>query len=506
MTAIDTNAKVAVIGAGTMGAGIAQVAAQAGHEVLVFDAVEGAAKAGIDQTAKGLDRLVEREKITAARRDEIIGRMVPVAAMEELAPAALVIEAIVEKLDVKRDVFAALETICRPGTLLATNTSSLSVTAIGAALQRPEDFVGVHFFNPAAIMKLVEIVSGAATSQAATATAFDTVTGWGKKAVHAKSTPGFIVNRVARPFYAEALRVLEEGAAEIATIDAVMRQSGGFRMGPFQLMDLIGNDVNFAVTKSVYEAFYWDPRYLPSLVQEDLVAAGRLGRKSGRGFYDYGEGAQEPEPSTLPPSPAPERVTIFGPLGVAEPLIDMAAKAGIHVDRGEGDWDPGTLIVDGVNMHLTDGSTASECAARHGQHDWVLFDLALDYEASTRVALAVADQATEKAVSSAGGFFQALGKSVSMVDDIPGMIVMRTLAMLANEGADAVRAQVCDAASVDIAMCNGVNYPLGPIEWAGRLGLGTVETVLDNMARIYGEDRYRCSPLIRRKAIAGASF
>ncbi|MCZ6605898.1 MAG: 3-hydroxyacyl-CoA dehydrogenase, partial [Alphaproteobacteria bacterium] len=415
------------------------------------------------------------------------------------------IEAIVENLEIKQQVFKELETLCESGTILATNTSSLSVTAIGAVLERPENFVGVHFFNPPAIMKLVEVVRGFATSPQTAETAFATVTEWGKKAVVAKSTPGFIVNRVARPFYAEALRVVEEGAADIATIDAVMREAGGFRMGPFQLMDLIGNDINLAVTKTVYDAFYFDPRYLPSLLQEDLVAAGRLGRKSGHGYYDYADDAAEPAPATAAPAPAPAKIVTHGPLGPAEPLRKLAADAGIAVEEGDSTGVPGTIVVDGVHLALSDGMTASERAQRSGSNEWVLFDLALDYEKATRIAVAPADQASDKATAAAG-FFQALGKSVSVVDDIPGLIVMRTVAMLANEGADAVRLQVCDAAAVDIAMCNGVNYPLGPLAWADQVGLGHIETVLTHMARAYEDGRYRCSPLIKRKVLAGGSF
>ncbi|MCG8426177.1 MAG: 3-hydroxyacyl-CoA dehydrogenase NAD-binding domain-containing protein, partial [Chromatiales bacterium] len=287
MSALDKSKTVAVIGAGTMGAGVAQVAAAAGHTTLLFDTNAEAIERGIAGISKGLNRLVERGKMDEQQRDAILANLHPVTELEQLAPATLVIEAIIEDLATKQSLFRQLEDICGEETILATNTSSLSVTAIAAKLQRPGNLVGMHFFNPAPIMKLVEVVSGITTNKTVAEKVYDTSLAWGKHAVYAKSTPGFIVNRVARPFYAEGLRALEEGAADAATLDAIMRESGGFRMGPFELMDLIGHDVNYAVTCSVFDAYYNDPRFLPSLTQKELVDGGLLGRKSGRGFYNY---------------------------------------------------------------------------------------------------------------------------------------------------------------------------------------------------------------------------
>lgn len=496
----DTNSVIGVIGAGTMGAGIAQVAAKAGHQVLLFDAAEGAAERGRENIAKGLQKLVARGKMSGAEVEALVGRIQTIGSLQEMAPAALVIEAIVERLDVKQSVFGQLEEICADTTVLATNTSSISVTAIGSTLKRPQNLVGMHFFNPAPIMKLVEVISGLDTDPAVAQAIFDLSARWGKKPVHAKSTPGFIVNRVARPFYAEGFRILQEGGADSATIDAIMRETGGFRMGPFELTDLIGHDVNYAVTSSVFAAYYHDQRFLPSLIQLELVNAGHLGRKSGKGFYDYSEGAEPPGPNNAASAARPTTVTIEGDLGIAEPLAARFAAAGLKVVRTEGE---GRISVGDATLVLTNGQFSTLRATEGGNRNLIQFDLALDYANCSRMALAPADQADENAIQQAVGLFQSAGMTVSLIDDIPGMIVMRTLAMLANEGFDAVNQQVCSEEAVDIAMQGGVNYPKGPIAWARAVGLSSVLNVLRNLGSSYGEDRYRPSPLLLRKVAGG---
>ncbi|MDJ0947984.1 MAG: 3-hydroxyacyl-CoA dehydrogenase [Alphaproteobacteria bacterium] len=510
MAALPTSATVAVIGAGTMGAGIAQVAATAGHPVLLFDSFEGAVARGIAGIEKFLGRSIDKGKITGAERDAILGRITACDTLEELAPAKLVIEAIVEDLAVKQDLFKKLEGIVAEDAILASNTSSLSITAIGGALARPERLVGMHFFNPAPLMALVEVITGLATSPDAADTLIETSTAWGKAPVRAKSTPGFIVNRCARSFYAEAQRVLWEGGADIPTIDSVMKEAGGFRMGPFELMDLIGADVNLAVSHSVWNAYFRDPRYTPSLLQTEQVAAGRLGRKSGRGWYDHAEGAERPEPLTAPPGPMPKSVRIVGDLGPAEPLAGLIEKAGIPLKREKDPDELGAIHVDAGDaeavLMLTHGATATERAHWEEKDNLVHFDLALDFGAASRVAIAAADQAAPAALEAAAGFFQALGKSVSVIDDVPGMIVMRTVAMLVNEAADAVNQGVCDAADLDTAMIKGVNYPRGPLAWADFLSPAWVLVVSDGLYGHYGEDRYRPSPLLRRKVFGGAKF
>lgn len=288
--------KIGVLGSGSMGSGIAQVAAQAGHDVIVYDSNPSALERAQKQLDKIFNRLVEKGKLTRDAADAVLGRIRMVDTYHECKHTDMIIEAIIENLDAKKELFEKMEDFVKPDCILATNTSSLSVTSIAAACQKPERFLGLHFFNPAPLMKLVEVVPALQTDPELLQKAKSVVESWGKTCVVAKDTPGFIVNRIARPFYGESLRVLEEGIADTATIDWALTELGGFRMGPFTLMDYIGNDVNYTVTESVFQAFFYDPRYKPAFTQKRLAEAGMLGRKTGRGYYDYREGAPMPEP------------------------------------------------------------------------------------------------------------------------------------------------------------------------------------------------------------------
>ncbi len=496
--ALDPAALVAVIGAGTMGAGIAQVAATAGHQVVLYDVDAARAEAGIAQIAGQLDRQVAKGRLTADAAAATRARLGVAADLTALAGASLVVEAIVESLAVKNELFARLEEIVDERCLLATNTSSISVTAIGAALARPGRLVGMHFFNPAPVMKLVEVVSGAATDPTAAETVAATAQGWGKVAVHVASTPGFIVNRVARPFYGEAMRTLDEGGVDPATIDAVLRGSGGFAMGPLELTDLIGHDVNFAVTTSVWTAFGYDPRYAPSLAQRSLVESGRLGRKSGHGFFPYGADTPTPEPSTAAPTAAPQAVRAGGGDAVFAPLLDRLRSAGVEV-VAERDHQVGIALANGGLLLLTDGRTATSRAADLGA-PVVLLDLALDYGTATRFALAASIGCPPETLDDAVGLLQATGAHVSVLEDVPGLLVMRTVAMLVNEAADVVGRGVADRAGVDDAMRFGAGYPVGPMAWGDRLGAALVVTTLDHLADFYRDGRYRACALLRQLA------
>ena len=506
MAALQQIDPIAVVGAGTMGTGIAQIAAAAGHPVFLYDAQQGAVERSIASLQKVVGRLIEKGKMSKQDGAALLERITPCSELHQLKTAKLVVEAIIESLEVKRKLFSDLEDLLSADAILATNTSSISITAIGANLDRPDRLVGMHFFNPVPLMALVEIISGLASDREVANTVYDTAANWGKRPVYARSTPGFIVNRVARPFYAEALRLLQEGAAEPGTLDALMREAGGFRMGPFELMDLIGHDVNFAVTRSVFEAYYYDPRFTPSLLQQELVEAGFLGRKTGRGFYRYDD-SERPAPQTAAGANAPHRIVVHGDPGPLQQLVKLLAANNMEVQQGTDGTEAGWLELDDtVAVALTDGRSATERMAVDATKPMVLVDLARDFNSATRVGLAPADQASEQDCALAVGMFQALGKTVSVLDDVPGMLVMRTVCMLANEAADAVNQGVCDAASVDTAMRKGVNYPQGPLEWADQIGLARVVGFLSNLYAGYGEDRYRVSPLLRRKLFGGNSL
>jgi 3-hydroxybutyryl-CoA dehydrogenase len=381
---------IGVLGAGTMGAGIAQVAAQSGHPVILVDSNNQQLEKAQASLAAILSKLVEKEKITAAEKVAIENRIQYANNLEDFAPCDLVIEAIVEDLAVKNAVFHSMELHVSKECILASNTSSLSIASIGSVLENPDRIIGIHFFNPAPLMPLVEVIPSVQTSAVVLNDIVDLIRTWQKTVVVCKDTPGFIVNRVARPFYGEALRIYEEGIADFATIDWAMVQFGGFKMGPFTLMDYIGNDVNYAVTESVFQAFYFDPRFKPSFTQKRLKEAAYYGRKSGRGFYDYSAGSSMPQPT--------------------------------------------------------------------------------------------------------------------MDENIGRQIFDRVISMLINEAVDAVFMQVASIQDIDVAMTKGVNYPKGLLAWADEIGLEEVLLRLEDLQLIYGEDRYRPNPLLRKMVRENQTF
>lgn len=351
---MDKSTIVGVIGAGTMGAGIAQVAAQAGHSVVLFDTRKEAVDKAMVGLAKTMDKLVEKGKLTADAAKALLGRIAPAYDLKQLASCGLVIEAIIEDLGIKKKLFADLEALIGADAMLATNTSSLSVTAIAAACKNPERVIGLHFFNPAPLLPLVEVVPGLASDAELAARSSKLMVSWGKTPVICKDTPGFIVNRVARPFYGESIRIFEEGIADMATIDLAMKTVGGFKMGPFELMDLIGNDINFTVTKTVWESFFYEPRYKPSFTQQRQVEAGWLGRKTGRGYYAYDEKGQVPTTAEQPSTTNHQlqedicwRVLVMLINEAAEALhmgiasrddIDLAMTKGVNYPKGLLKW------------------------------------------------------------------------------------------------------------------------------------------------------------------------
>jgi 3-hydroxybutyryl-CoA dehydrogenase len=502
--ALDSDAIVAIVGSGMMGVGIAQLAAVAGHRVVLYDIRPEALTKAVDNLKKGVQRLVEKDHISAEEGHQAADRITTAQSLSNLGAAGMVIEAAVEDLQVKRALFSEFEAVVSRDCILASNTSSLSITAIASHLKYPERVVGMHFFNPVHAMHLVEVVRGLATSDLCAQTAYATATRWGKAPVYAKSTPGFIVNRVARPYYVEALRLLNERAGTPASIDAIMREAGGFRMGPFELMDLIGNDTNLAVTKSMFQAYFCDPRFSPSVIQQELVDACYFGRKVGRGFYQYGGDTLPPEPVSEPVALSPRRASLKGEDLFVSAIKQRCQKAVITTESFEGEdavIKAGTAI-----LALTDGRTASQRAVDTGFANTVLVDLALDFLTSKTVAVARAAACSDEAFYEAVGLLQAAGYSVIRLRDLPGLVVMRTVAMLVNEAADAVNQGVCSAADLDSAMEKGVNYPRGPLAWADTIGVKRIQIALKNLGDFYGEDRYRISPLLNEVVLSGKKF
>ncbi len=501
---LSTQTTVAVIGAGTMGSGIAHVAARAGHPVLLFDTQAQAlekAKAGI---AKDLAFLVSKGKLAQEDSDAAMARVRTTGALADLADAGMVVEAIVEDREAKRALFAQLESLVSAECIIASNTSSISITDLAVGAKKPGRIVGMHFFNPVPRMALVEVIDGLETDPDVAAMVMATAQAWGKTPVRCKSTPGFIVNRVARPYYGEAMRALTEQAADPVTLDAVMRDCGGFPMGPCELIDLIGLDVNLAVTGSTFQALGWDRRYAPSLIQQELVRSGRHGRKTGQGFYRYEDTATPPVPPAEPSFPPPQSVIAPVDAGLLEPLIERMSAAGVNVRRVM-HLEP-MLHIGAARVAVTDGRTATHRGTFEGTPNFVVLDLAFDYARTKRLCIARADQCGGWEYQEVVGALQAAGCAVTRVDDIAGLLVMRTVSMLINEAADVLTQGIASAKDIDTAMRLGTNYPAGPLAWADRLSPSLVAVVLDHLRAHYGEERYRVSPALQRRRWSGSSF
>ena len=505
---------VGVLGAGTMGAGIAQLAAASGARTLVHDPDAGALERGLAGVRKRLDREVEKGRL----EEGAAGSLEPAADVGALADADIVIEAAPESLELKRSLFEGIAEVVREDCVLASNTSSLSVTEIAAGVAGPERVVGMHFFNPAPVMKLVEVVAGEQSGEAALETTRELGRGMGRHVIDAADGPGFLVNRCGRPFGLEALRVVQEGLATHEQVDRICRVGGGFRMGPFELMDLVGIDVGFEVSKSFYAQSFGEPRWRPSMLAARKAASGNLGRKTGRGWYEYAD--DEPHRPEDPPAPEAgggdgRLVVIAGFSPLAEALADAAREAGWRVadpEDAEGEDVP-ALILD---CDHPDGEVPLQ-----GGPQLVLCDEAplaeLDPEGSAAgffaavplgglVELTRSPSTSEAAAGAAEAFFGSLGRHVEWVGDAPGLVLGRIVCQLVNEACFALGEGVGAAEDIDAGMVLGLNHPRGPLEWGDAIGPGSVLGVLAALCEEYREERYRAAPALLRAVRTGAAL
>jgi 3-hydroxybutyryl-CoA dehydrogenase len=506
---LTAQAVLAVVGVGSMGAGIAQVAAQAGHQVKLFDVNQKKAQQAYHTIAENLNKAVTRGQIKTEQYAEILARVSVADSLQALAEAELVIEAILEQVEAKRALFAALETIVKKETIFASNTSSLSITALAYGLKHPERVVGWHFFNPATRMQLVEIIPGIATDAKYLQSLHSLSKAWGKQPVSAPNTPGFIVNRVARPYYAESLRLLAENIAPIVTIDYVARECGGFAMGPFELIDLIGVEVNLSVTESVFAATAYDTRYAPHVLQQELVRAGYWGKKTDKGFYTYQAGKKQSTPITfIEAAPTSTmRLEIAHDKGLLLPLAQRLQQSGVTLSDNT-QLPAETLQLQTskgpILMALSDGRTAAACAAQYGM-PVILLDLAHDFAVVSCLALTASEQA-KTSLPELALLLKNANLSLIMLADIAGMVVMRLVSCLINEAADLITWTRTQPTEIDLAMRLGTAYPYGPFAWADQLGPQRVINCLMQLQNHYGDMRYRCAPKLKELRFSKGKF
>ena len=481
---------IGVCGAGAMGAGIAQVAAQAGHNVIVYDLADDALEKGRALVERGAQALLKRKKLDAQQAGDLLQRLRWTRSIADLADCGLVIEAIVENAEAKKRLFEQIEACTAAATIVASNTSSLSISSLACGLARPANFIGLHFFNPAPIMKLVEVVPGTQSDARVVSFATSLVQRWGKHAVVASDVPGFIVNRVARPFYGEGWRAYQEGVAPPEAIDFLFRDLAGFRMGPLELGDLIGHDVNSTVAVSIFESYFGRTRFVPSSAQMRLVESGLLGRKTGQGVYDH-SGAGVPA-VVFSPSQGGDKRVVTGPGN--EAFSGLLCAESVDESLPAGFWS-----VDGVLVGFSNGMSAVAMSRETGADVAIMDWVAKPLESS---ALAFS-QSSERAGEAAAWLLNAFGKNAVRIDDRPGAIVFRTLLQLVNAASDGLRDRIADEQAIDIAMRFGVNHPFGPMAWARQFGLSAVVDALENVARETGEpDLYQPNQTLRRLAWA----
>ena len=484
---------IGVIGAGAMGAGIAQSALTAGLRVIMHDSSAAALAKARGEIRSRIARLAEKGQITAAAAGEAEGRLTLAERLHELAPAQIVIEAIIEQLEPKQRLFTALEDIVSPATVLATNTSSLSVAAIARVCRHRDRVCGLHFFNPVPLMRLVEVIRATDTSERTMARALALAERLGKTAVKVRDVPGFLVNLLGRAYITEALHIQHEGVASVATIDRIMREACGFRMGPFELMDLTGIDVNLPATRVVYEGFQHDPRLKTTALHESLFAAGQLGRKTGRGFYDYGEGK--------PASTSGDDGSSAAPAG-SPPVLAWAAEGaqGFELFAERGVRLVGADQAEMILVRPAPGEDAASAAARLRLEPARL--VAVDFLGVEKGFLTLMPPVGgDGAARRLAAVLRGAGLAVAVVGDSPAFVAPRILAMVVNLACEVAQLRIGTPEDIDVAMRLAQNYPRGPFEWGEWLGAERVHDTLRRLQEITGSDRYRPSLWLRRRAL-----
>jgi len=495
--------QVAVIGGGAMGRGIAQIAAQAGSQVWFFDNQADAAQKAKDAVFLVWDSLLTKGRLDSTRVDQFKANLHVAKSMGDLKNCMLVIEAIVERLDIKIGLFKELEAILNDQAVLVTNTSSLSVTAIAAALKRPQQFAGYHFFNPVPLMKVVEVIAGLKTSAEVCQRLTRFAMQMGHTPVQAKDTPGFIVNHAGRGYGTEALRVVSEGVANFVTIDRILKDQVGFKLGPFELFDLTALDVSHPVMESIYEQYYQEPRYRPSVITAQRLAAGVLGKKVGEGFYNYSDGKALiiPEPPTplfsnMPPIWVSQRATR------RLELLKLLKDLGAIIESGASPSPQALCLVAPLGFDVTTVAVVE----RLDPARTIGIDMLFDDAATKRRVLATNPATRPDMRDAAHALFARDHKSVSVIRDSGGFVTQRVVANIVNIACDMCQQGVCTPSDLDIAVTLGLGYPLGPLALGDKLGPTNVLEVLFNMQTVYGDPRYRPSPWLRRRGAMGLSL
>lgn len=500
----DEHPTVGVVGAGTMGRGIAQVLAEAGCRVLLHDASPAAIEAGRAFAGDMIVRAVDKGRMDAAAAQSAIARIMPAVAIEELARAEIVVEAIVESLPAKRDLVARLDAVLAPEAIIASNTSSLSITAIAAGSARPQRVAGLHFFNPVPLMKVVEIIRGAGTDEAVVARLVRLVEAFGHAPVVTVDSPGFVVNHAGRGLYTEGLRIVQEGVAAPATVDLLMREAADFRMGPFELLDLTGLDVSYAVMRAIYDQFWQEPRFRPTPLPERQVQAGYFGRKTGRGFYVYEDGAiRRPAEPTPPPLPGAGPNTVWLDRSAVSDtgfLDSLAPSLAAHLDHGA------APSADSVCLVAPLGHDATAAALLAGTDP--ARTLALDPLSGPRkrLTLMTSPATLRESRDAAWSLLAAAGFRVSVVGDSPGFVVQRVLATIVNISCDIAQQRIASPGDIDRAVRLGLGYPAGALSLGDQLGARRILAILDAMLARTGDPRYRASLWLRRRAELGLSL